>query len=71
MNDDSPLDAEALRARLSDLKQEHHDLDAAVSALEGLARPDQLLIARIKKRKLALRDEIQRLEDQIHPDIIA
>jgi hypothetical protein len=71
MNDDGLLDDESIRARISELRQEHHDLDAAVSALEGLARPDQLLIARIKKRKLALRDEIQRLEDQIHPDIIA
>ena len=74
MNDDDPgLDAEeqALRSRLASLRVEHEDLDAAVTALEGAPRPDQISIARLKKRKLALRDEIVRLEDQLTPDIIA
>ena len=74
MNDDHPgLDAEeqALRSRLASLRVEHEDLDAAVTALEGAPRPDQIRIARLKKRKLALRDEIVRLEDQLTPDIIA
>ena len=74
MNDDEPgpaVDEGALRARLATLKVEHEDLDAAVVALEGLARPDQIRVARLKKKKLALRDEIVRLEDQLTPDIIA
>ncbi len=73
MNDDSPAvdPAIALRVRLAKLRQEHQDLDAAVHALEQGARPDQIQIARLKKKKLGLRDEITQLEDQMTPDIIA
>ncbi len=71
MSDEPKPELEALRTRLSMLKIEHHDLDAAVGALEALAGPDQIQIARLKKRKLALRDEISRIEDQLTPDIIA
>ena len=60
-----------LRARLASFKVEHQDLDAAVSALEAKPRSDQIQIARLKKKKLRLRDEIARLEDQLTPDIIA
>ena len=74
MNDDEPGgDAEenGLRARLAALKVEHQDLDAAVEALEARPLPDMIRIARLKKKKLSLRDEIVRLEDQLTPDIIA
>lgn len=73
MNDDEAKgeDEGVLRGRLADLRQQHADLDAAVTALEAAARPDQIQLARIKKRKLALRDLIVRLEDQLTPDIIA
>ena len=71
MSDEPKPDVEALRARLSMLKLEHNDLDAAVGALEALAGPDQIQIARLKKKKLSLRDEISRIEDQLLPDIIA
>ena len=47
-----------------------HSSDS-VRALEALPRPDQLQIARLKKKKLALRDQIVLLEDQLTPDIIA
>lgn len=57
--------------RLAVLKTEHEDLDAAVQALESGARPDMIRIARLKKKKLLLRDEIVRLEDLVTPDIIA
>lgn len=53
------------------LRQEHRDLDAAISALEGAGAADQLQIQRLKKRKLVLRDRITRLEDMVTPDIIA
>ena len=57
--------------RLVRLRQEHRDLDAAIEALRATPAPDQLQLARLKKRKLRLRDEIQLLEDQLIPDIIA
>jgi hypothetical protein len=71
MDDEPKIDVEALRARIAELKQEHQDLDAAVAALESGGRPDQIQIARLKKKKLALRDQIVLLEDQLTPDIIA
>ena len=73
MNDDdpSPDNAVALRVRIAKLRQEHQDLDAAEHALEQGQRPDQIQIARLKKKKLILRDEIKQLEDQLTPDIIA
>ena len=57
--------------RLVRLRMEHRDLDAAIEALRAVAAPDQLQLARLKKRKLRLRDEIALLEDQLIPDIIA
>nr|WP_246553571.1 DUF465 domain-containing protein [Sphingopyxis soli] len=53
------------------LRLEHRDLDAAIIALGEATVPDQLQLARMKKRKLRLRDEISWCEDQIIPDIIA
>jgi hypothetical protein len=69
MNDD--LSEDALHARLSELRQDHADLDAAVQAISATPLPDMLLIARLKRKKLALKDEIARIEDQLNPDIIA
>ncbi len=63
-------DTEILR-RLELLRIEHRDLDAAIEALAAASAPDQLQIARLKKRKLRLRDEIAMLEDGLIPDIIA
>ena len=57
--------------QLLELKQEHRDLDDAISALRLRASTDQLQIARLKKKKLTLKDKIMRLEDQLVPDIIA
>jgi hypothetical protein len=58
-------------SRLVRLRMEHRDLDSAIEALVALPAPDQLQLARLKKRKLRLRDEIAMLEDQLIPDIIA
>ena len=69
MNDD--MSYAALEARLKELRQDHSDLDAAVTAISATPMPDMLLIARLKRKKLALKDEIARVEDQINPDIIA
>jgi hypothetical protein len=60
----------ALMARLYQLKVEHRDLDAAINAL-NVAGGDEIQIARLKKRKLLLRDEVAMLEDKLVPDIIA
>jgi hypothetical protein len=62
---------EQLRVRLEQLRIEHRDLDAAISAFESLQPMDQLKISRLKKRKLQLKDEIARIEDRLLPDIIA
>ena len=66
--DGNPLPA---AARLVQMRQEHRDLDAAIDALRESPATDQLQLARLKKRKLRLRDEIQLLEDRLIPDIIA
>jgi hypothetical protein len=58
-------------SRLTALRIEHRDLDNAIDALRRMASPDQLQIARLKKRKLRLKDEIAVLEDLRVPDIIA
>ncbi len=57
--------------RLENLRIEHRDLDHAIHVLIEASIPDQLRIARLKKRKLLLKDEISWLEDQLVPDIIA
>ena len=56
---------------LEKLRQEHRDLDAAITALVRVGAGDQLQIQRLKKRKLVLRDRLAFLEDQLTPDIIA
>ncbi len=61
----------ALRAELEHLRQEHRDLDSAITALIEISAADQLQIQRLKKRKLVLRDKIDRIEDVLTPDIIA
>lgn len=70
---DSPEAASGISgaAKLLRLRQEHRDLDAAIEALRATPSLDQLQLARLKKRKLRLRDEIALLEDQLIPDIIA
>jgi len=60
-----------LRKRLEALKIEHRDLDAAIDALTLAGSADQLQLARLKKRKLKLKDQITLIEDHLIPDIIA
>ncbi|MEK6636768.1 MAG: DUF465 domain-containing protein [Pseudomonadota bacterium] len=57
--------------RLALIRSEHGDLDAAIAALIEQGVPDQLQLARLKKRKLLLKDEIMMLESELVPDIIA
>ncbi|MEL6878733.1 MAG: DUF465 domain-containing protein [Pseudomonadota bacterium] len=60
-----------LQKRLELLRTEHRDLDAAIDALREAGSTDQLQIARLKKRKLRLKDQIAVIEDNLLPDIIA
>jgi hypothetical protein len=71
MDDSRDLDENAIRTRIATLRIEHQDLDDAVAALSAASVPDMIQIARLKKKKLALRDQIVQLEDQLTPDIIA
>lgn len=65
------IDAEALKRRLEELRVEHRDLDDAIAALIGGGTFNHLQLQRMKKRKLALRDQIVQLENLLLPDIIA
>ncbi len=65
------MSPEDISQRLELLRIEHRDLDAAIVALGVTTVPDQLQLARLKKKKLRLRDEIAWCEDQLIPDIIA
>ena len=65
------LEQSEIQERIIALQQEHRDLDDAIAALVDKGVHDQLLLQRMKKRKLALRDLIGRLEALLVPDIIA
>ncbi len=60
-----------LQTRLMTLRQQHRDLDMAISSLEASGTGDQLQLRRLKKMKLQIKDEIQKIEDKLIPDIIA
>jgi hypothetical protein len=60
-----------LRDELVKLRAEHRELDDEILAIEQNGTADQLLIRRLKKKKLALKDQITTVEDQLLPDIIA
>lgn len=60
----------ALKVRLTELREEHRALDSAIVALAEHSG-DALQLARLKKRKLVLKDQIQWIEDRLTPDIIA
>ena len=60
-----------IRQRLHALEVEHHDLDDVIGRLAGDPVQDRLQLQRLKKRKLALKDQIQRLRGRLIPDIIA
>ena len=62
---------EVLRVKLEVLRAEHRDLNDAIDALHERANADMLTLKRLKKQKLALKDQIVALEDRILPDIIA
>jgi uncharacterized protein (TIGR02444 family) len=65
------LQETALRDRLTDLRHEHAELDVSIEILSRVAMPDMMLIGRLKRKKLALKDAIAQAEDELTPDIIA
>ncbi|MEW5687236.1 MAG: DUF465 domain-containing protein [Pseudomonadota bacterium] len=71
MIDYSNFSEDALESRLADLRQDHADLDAAIQALTNTTVPDLIIIGRLKRKKLALKDEMARVEEFLNPDIIA
>lgn len=62
---------DVLRVKLEVLRREHRDLDEAIMAMQDRGTADQLTLVRLKKRKLVLKDQIARIEDELTPDIIA
>ncbi len=66
----SEQDQADLRLQFARLKQEHADYDAAIDAMTAVGC-NMMQIQRMKKKKLAIKDKLQKLEDQIIPDIIA
>jgi hypothetical protein len=65
------LDVEAVKQRITVLKDEHRDLDEAIDRLMGETPLDNLQLQRLKRRKLSLKDLITKLENTLLPDIIA
>lgn len=67
-----PMDEEEiLKVELDVLRREHRELDTQVRQIEEGPAPDAIAVRRLKRRKLALKDEIARLEDRLYPDILA
>jgi hypothetical protein len=62
---------DVLRVELEVFRREHRDLDEAIAALVERGTGDQLILQRLKKRKLRLKDLIAQLDDRLTPDIIA
>lgn len=72
MNTSSQMDpTDVLRVNLAVLQREHGDLNDAIDAMQQSHHVDALQLQRLKRQKLALKDRIARLEDQLTPDIIA
>ena len=71
MDHQDETDVEQIRQKLTELISEHRDLDDVIGRITAAGPFDQLQIQRLKKRKLVLKDQISKLENQLLPDIIA
>jgi hypothetical protein len=60
-----------LRSKLHNLYQEHRDLDQAIAVFESSGKADPLQLQRLKKMKLSIKDQINKIENMLIPDIIA
>lgn len=70
-DDNKQADQETIKRKLEELRLEHRDLDDVIARVNEEAPFDQIRMQRLKKRKLALKDQILKLEDALLPDIIA
>ena len=68
---DAPETPEALRAKLVELRVEHRDLDEAIERLTTTPPDDDLMVRRLKKRKLMIKDQIERYGSTLIPDLNA
>ena len=64
-------EVDAIKQRISELHQEHRDLDDVIDRLASKPGQDQLQLQRLKKKKLHIKDRILQLEQQLTPDISA
>ena len=62
---------ETLVLKLMELKVEHRDLDEVINRLLQAGQVDQLLMSRLKKRKLQLKDVVAKIESRLIPDLEA
>jgi hypothetical protein len=62
---------DVIKVKLIQFQQEHRDLDDAIVALHERINPDVLMLRRLKRQKLALKDKIAKIQDELTPDIIA
>ena len=62
---------DTLRAQIQELRVEHRDLDEAIERLESAPPHDELLLRRLKKRKLQLKDKVAQIERLLEPDALA
>ena len=65
------VDIEALKSKLAELRTEHRELDDEITRMTDDGSTNQLQIQRMKRRKLALKDQIAQIENKLLPDIIA
>ena len=66
-----PIEETALRVRIAALETRHRDLDMVLAHLLATEFRDELVLKRMKKEKLALKDQIEHLRAQLVPDIPA
>jgi hypothetical protein len=71
MDGEAEEDLADLHLVITTARERHAGLSAEVEALQAQAMPDQIRLARLKKQKLVLKDQIVRLENLLMPDIIA
>jgi len=67
----SNIDLEGLRSKLEELKLEHRDLDDVIHRLQMTGGIEQMQLQRLKKRKLKIKEQIIKIEDELIPDILA
>lgn len=71
MHPNAPSDLSRITHRVAELRLEHRDLDVAIQQLEAHGVADELMVKRMKRRKLQIKDQIARLESALIPDLDA